>query len=669
MSMKRKLATQGDNQVFVVFTYSVLVLSFIAMGFLGGLPSAQAQAVNKMLSPDGKDDYVSIPVCPERDPLTLSSFTVMGWIKFSDPLTSKRDAATSAWRLGGPTPPDTGQTMTPDFSGVLTIDIKKDGTNFWGLEICDSADCEGVVSPINDLIPGWHHLAATYDHSTGRIVLYRDGMEVSSGTVPLGTPLPICHITLFRHVASLNAEGADEFALLEGVLSADDIAGTYDCGLNSVMAKYASDPSINLTAYYPFDEFGGPNDQVILDKSGNPAPYDGFRGSDTSVQRSDPTINESDLTVALEDSDRDGFPDACDNCPGIPNDQADQDGDGAGDLCDSCSYPDPNGDPGGECSWTEEGIADEVMGLAPTLTFRWGTDEYPAPDAFMVSQDCNNTRLICFDLEGKPLPSKCQRPSSYVLTVGEFCYDESGQIKSSCEENEDPVSGVPGGDLQRYTDKMATTITCDLLDTYDFSAFANGANCYAVHISSTHDRDRNWADGFCSQPPCVEPDQHFPSGYEWIGRATSGTFKIDPTIIVPINIKVTSFPNSINLNGGGEITLGIYSTADFDATKIKPDTVVLKKSRLDPINSYCAELNKTETRDLTETLCGDPGDIGACNNADGVARDDMILHLDVPCLPFTEADIGEWEAVVTGKAEDAVGNTINFFGTDKLIVR
>ena len=195
----------------LLFRTAALSLIFLAGLGIGLLPAVQARANNTMLSPDGKDDYVSIPICPDRVALNLSSFTVMGWLKFPDPITSNRDAATASWRLGGPKPPDTGQTMTPDFSSVLTIDVKKNGTNYWGLTICDSSDCEGVVSPINDLSPGWHHLAATYNHSTGEIILYRDGEGVNSGIVPLGAPLPICHITLFRHVASLNANGASSF--------------------------------------------------------------------------------------------------------------------------------------------------------------------------------------------------------------------------------------------------------------------------------------------------------------------------------------------------------------------------------------------------------------------------------------------------------------------------
>jgi hypothetical protein len=44
------------------------------------------------------------------------------------------------------------------------------------------------------------------------------------------------------------------------------------------------------------------------------------------------------------DSDGDGIPDACDNCPWIPNgDQTDTDGDGIGDACDNCpDVPNPD---------------------------------------------------------------------------------------------------------------------------------------------------------------------------------------------------------------------------------------------------------------------------------------------------------------------------------------
>src|SRR5262252_10913050 len=52
------------------------------------------------------------------------------------------------------------------------------------------------------------------------------------------------------------------------------------------------------------------------------------------------------LAVGLPDADRDGVPDAVDNCPSVPNtDQADADGNGVGDACQTdAGVPDFAGD-------------------------------------------------------------------------------------------------------------------------------------------------------------------------------------------------------------------------------------------------------------------------------------------------------------------------------------
>jgi hypothetical protein len=643
MSNKERGIKRHRRNIFCQSFFPTAFVLIFVMTFWLWIPiSAHAAGA---VSFDGDDDFL---VFSFNEPQTFEALTLMVWWQ-PGTFNPYKEADSAQIRATNQYPPKGGYIKTSD--SKFSLRPNKFNSRQIGFQIStDDGDWE-IWS--DELLPEnpelWHHLAVTYDGS--QVVIYLNGDDIKIQEDVTGNISNVLSIWFARLVHAIPGALGGPVGY-NVALPKTDIQSSMDCGPVSGGRIF----------YWPLNEGSG---NAVTDPESGLTLYFGDAGDNTKYE---PVWIEADY---LLDTDGDNVADSCDNCPGIPNDQADQDGDGAGDLCDYCSNDGPMGAGGGECNWTEEGVVDEVMALAPTIRFRWGTgpDEYSAPDAFMVPQDCDNTRLVCFDLEGKPLPSKCQRPSSYVLTVGEFCYDDNGQIKSSCEENEVPVSGEPGGDLELYTDGMETTITCDLLDTYDFSAFANGARCYAVHISSTHDRDRNWDSGSCSQPPCVEPDQDFPFGYEWIGRATSETFDIEPTIVVPINVKVTSFPNSINLNGGGEITLGIYSTADFDATKIKPDTVVLKKSRLDPNNSYCAELNKTATRDLTETLCGGSGDIGACNNADGVARDDMLLHLDVPCLPFTEADIGEWEVVVTGNAEDSVGNTINFIGTDKLVVR
>jgi subtilisin family serine protease/DNA-binding beta-propeller fold protein YncE len=80
-------------------------------------------------------------------------------------------------------------------------------------------------------------------------------------------------------------------------------------------------------------------------RAGTLAPGD-YRG-DIVITSDDPVQGvarvRATLTVA-RDTDRDGVPDAVDNCPTLPNpDQKDVDGDGIGDVCDNCpTVPNPD---------------------------------------------------------------------------------------------------------------------------------------------------------------------------------------------------------------------------------------------------------------------------------------------------------------------------------------
>jgi len=218
---KRGKQTRGRLvSEFSRIPWAPILLAGMWFGLLLGAP---AQAANYLLYSYGQDDFVYIPIERAGIGPTLElndSFTVEAWVKLPDPLTVKRDSKAALWRATDAPPPKKGETKASGYAFALSTDLKKDGTNFWGLYLCTTSGCGQVLSPINDLTPGWQHLAATYQATSGgegQIIIYRNAVKVGRGTVPGGNVRSIYQINLFRWVTSLLG-GGDEFALWSAAL-------------------------------------------------------------------------------------------------------------------------------------------------------------------------------------------------------------------------------------------------------------------------------------------------------------------------------------------------------------------------------------------------------------------------------------------------------------------
>lgn len=596
---------------------SIDLLLALLLGLWLGVPSAVCGQSMFGLSFDGKDDFVGVPLA---DATIFKAMTTQAWV-YPESYDGDRETFAGWVRAVDQLPPKNGYTKT-SYSNFLLYQNKSNWRN-WGFYVCTNLKCVDVPATVQlPVFPNsWMHVAATYDSSitepNPNIFLYLNGQPAGDGRVE-GTEIPGSLSLWFgRWVAAIVGD-MGMVAIHDRALDGDEIKANFECGPSKE----------GLFGYWPMNEGTG---HIIRDESTK--GQDGYLGIPADGDGYEPMWVAADY---LQDTDSDGFADACDTCPSSYDpDQVDRDKDGAGDVCDDCSAEfDVTGD---QCSFASLDISPAINGLLAEMKFKWGSENNVAPNVYMVPQDCENTVLACWK-DGQLLPANCLRPSGYMLTVAEG-------------EN------IPGGDLILYKHGDTTTIRCDLLRWYDLEAFANGAECVAIHTASTYDRDYNWATGECSRLPCIEPDEAFPYGKEFVGSVTSEISVISPIRAVPVNIKTTSFPNSINLSGGGSITVGIYTKDDFDATKVKPDTVRL----IDRMSGgeSCPPW-KSEIRDLYDTLCENPDDIGACNPDE---RPDLYLFFTVSeaCMPFRE----NTKATVSGETYD--GATV--IGFDNLIVR
>ena len=578
----------------------LLLIALLVMAGEAMVAAMPAVAQEYALVFDGEDDY-AVAALPDSEipSFTSGSFTMMVRVAFSSfnsPTSSHRAILRGADFL----PPDGGYTKTSEYV-VLLYQDKADQTK-WGYGMSNTSGEYVEIQANTSLTEAsqWYHLAVTYNHDTGAIKLYQDGELTGTGILAGPIP-PVPSLWFARWVSALFGQ-VGSVALFNKELSQEEVQAAAGCGTMPQDGHYA---------YWLLNEGSG---DTFVDA------WNDFRGR-LGEKKAIPLWDEADY---FTDGDGDGVADSCDNCPLVANaDQFDQDGDGFGNTCDDCNLDGPDGG-GGECDWVQEAVIDDVQGVRPEISFYWGSTQYPAPDAYMVPQDCDNTVVLCFDENDVPLPYNCGRSPSYMITVAE-------------DEN------IPGGDVVLYTDGDATTIQCDLTRWYDISSFANGARCFAVHIASTFDRDYDWNTRKCLRPPCIEPNEDFPYGQVFVGQATSNEFTIDPVVGVTMNLRFTSYPNNINIGGGnGDVTVGVYSDGDFDAQTIDPLSVRVR-GNLSSIDPSCAP-RTWEVRDLYETL---PNPDGTHANPDD--QPDLLLHFQEFCIPITAEDT---EVTLEGQTYD-----------------
>ncbi len=188
-------------------------------------------------------------------------------------------------------------------------------------------------------------------------------------------------------------------------------------GLSSSDADSTPGTTDDIVQYDWYLDFGQPT-QTLLGTGASIQVVLSFPSASITLVVADAGGLTSSRTVTVDttggaaDTDLDGYPDPCDNCLEIQNDQADADQDGHGDACD-CAFQDPttqeppviidsivwqgiNGDPGAAVSWTsllETSGSSVVYDLISGKTSGLGLGPVLLDECLAVGQSANQAMV------------------------------------------------------------------------------------------------------------------------------------------------------------------------------------------------------------------------------------------------------------------------------------
>ncbi len=250
-----------------------------------------------------------------------------------------------------------------DFAGVSFIDVAQ---TFSGHEICGPQGSWFVPPPsgaeecINAKISDRFRQQLFHPTVTGHILGYRKALAADIASVPIGSGLS--RLTPLPTAAQLSALKRQVQATESALPTLDDLAVApiaSICGgvggvavpgqtislsgdgftAGSTVTIYLDAPGPQVLKTLSADGAGHFGTMVTLPAGVLPQFLVPLRAAGIG-SNSQPRVLIGFLTIGPDlsvDSDGDGIPDACDNCPAVPNpDQADADHDGIGDACDPC---------------------------------------------------------------------------------------------------------------------------------------------------------------------------------------------------------------------------------------------------------------------------------------------------------------------------------------------
>ncbi len=114
---------------------------------------------------------------------------------------------------------------------------------------------------------------------------------------------------------------------------------------------------------------------------------------------------------------------------------------------------------------------------------------------------------------------------------------------------------------------------------------------------------------------------------------------------VPIDVRPESPRNVVNLASKGRLPVAIFSTRDFDATKIRPDTVRFGPNRAKPVVGGGDDRDDEPDNNERDEKGRRRGRLGHTEDINGDRLPDLLLHFRIQDIGFTCADT---QATLTG---------------------
>ncbi|WP_231891981.1 thrombospondin type 3 repeat-containing protein, partial [Tenacibaculum ovolyticum] len=210
-------------------------------------------------------------------------------------------------------------------------------------------------------------------------------------------------------------------------------------------------------------------------------------------------VSKCEIPCEGEDSDGDGIPDTCDNCPKEKNrDQEDTDGDGIGDACDNC----PKTENPNQVDTDNDGIGD-ACDNCPKIENpnQEDTDGDGIGDTCDNCPDKYNPDQLDIDVDG--IGDVCDTPCGDLDSDNDGIADECDNCPNTPNKDQLDTDDDGIGDV---CDNCPKTENPNQADTDNDSVGDACDNCPKTENSNQVDTDNDGIGDLCDSTPCGDID-------------------------------------------------------------------------------------------------------------------------------------------------------------------